>query len=65
MPETVTTTAYPGLALGGRVAYIDPQLNEEMRTAQVRVEVPNPAGIYAWGCMRRCSSRELRVPLEL
>jgi hypothetical protein len=49
---TVTTTAYPGLALRGRVAYIDPQLNEQTRTARVRVEVPNPRrelrlGMYA------------------
>lgn len=49
---TVTTTAYPDLALRGRVAYIDPQLNEQTRTARVRVEVPNPRrelrlGMYA------------------
>lgn len=49
---TITTTAYPGLALGGRVTYIDPQLNAESRTARVRVEVPNPRrelrlGMYA------------------
>jgi cobalt-zinc-cadmium efflux system membrane fusion protein len=49
---TITTTAYPGLALGGRVTYIDPQLNAETRTARVRVEVPNPRlelrlGMYA------------------
>lgn len=28
--------------LTGRVSYIDPQLNEETRTARVRIEVPNP-----------------------
>lgn len=49
---TVTTTAYPGLALAGRVTYIDPQLNPESRTARIRVEVPNPRrelrlGMYA------------------
>jgi cobalt-zinc-cadmium efflux system membrane fusion protein len=49
---TVTTTAYAGLVLHGRVAYIDPQLNEQTRTARVRVEVPNPRrelrlGMYA------------------
>jgi len=49
---TVTTTAYPGLAVRGRVAYIDPQLNEQTRTARVRVEVANPRrelrlGMYA------------------
>lgn len=49
---TITTTAYPGMALSGRVGYIDPQLNEQTRTARVRVEVPNPRrelrlGMYA------------------
>ena len=49
---TITTTAYPGVALGGRVTYIDPQLNAESRTARVRVDVPNPRrelrlGMYA------------------
>jgi cobalt-zinc-cadmium efflux system membrane fusion protein len=39
---TVTTTAYPELALQGRVSYIDPQVNVQTRTAKVRVEVPNP-----------------------
>jgi cobalt-zinc-cadmium efflux system membrane fusion protein len=41
---TVTTSAYPGLSLGGRISYIDPQVNPETRTAKVRVEVPNPRG---------------------
>lgn len=29
-------------AINGRVAYIDPQLNEETRTGRVRIEVQNP-----------------------
>jgi hypothetical protein len=37
----VTTTAYPGLVLQGRVSYIDPQVSAETRTAKVRIEVPN------------------------
>jgi len=41
---TVTTSAYPELSLRGRVAYIDPQVSLETRTAKVRVEVPNPRG---------------------
>jgi hypothetical protein len=41
---TVTTSAYPGLSLRGRISYIDPQVNPETRTAKVRVEVPNPRG---------------------
>jgi RND family efflux transporter MFP subunit len=41
-PATVTTEAYPDLALKGLVSYIDPQLSAETRTAKVRIEVPNP-----------------------
>jgi hypothetical protein len=41
---TVTTNAYPGLQLRGRVNYIDPQVSRETRTAKLRVEVPNPRG---------------------
>lgn len=40
-PVTVTTMAYPGLELKGRVDYIDPQVQPETRTAKLRVEVPN------------------------
>jgi membrane fusion protein, heavy metal efflux system len=43
-PATITTAAYPNLALEATVSYIDPQLKPETRTAQVRVEVPNKAG---------------------
>jgi RND family efflux transporter MFP subunit len=41
---TITTPAYPELALRGRVSYIDPQVSTDTRTAKVRVEVPNPRG---------------------
>jgi hypothetical protein len=49
---TVTTSAYPGLKVAGRVSYIDPQVSQDTRTARVRVEVPNPRqelrlGMYA------------------
>jgi cobalt-zinc-cadmium efflux system membrane fusion protein len=40
-PATITTSAYPDLALHGRVSYIDPQVSVETRTAKVRIEVPN------------------------
>ena len=51
-PATVTTNAYPDLVLQGRVSYIGPQVSPETRTAQVRIEVPNPRsdlrlGMYA------------------
>jgi RND family efflux transporter MFP subunit len=41
-PATVTFGAYPGLTLAGKITYIDPQVKAETRTAQVRIEVPNP-----------------------
>jgi membrane fusion protein, heavy metal efflux system len=41
---TLTTLAYPGLQLRGRVTYIDPRVDPQTRTAKVRVEVPNPEG---------------------
>ena len=51
-PATITTNAYPGLVLQGRVSYIDPQISAETRTAKVRIEVPNARndlrlGMYA------------------
>ena len=49
---TITSSAYPALALKGIVNYIDPQVSTEARTAKTRVEVPNPRhelrlGMYA------------------
>ena len=38
----VTSTAVGDEVLSGRVAYIDPKLNEETRTARVRIEMSNP-----------------------
>jgi cobalt-zinc-cadmium efflux system membrane fusion protein len=43
-PATITSASYPGLALRGRVSYIDPQVQQETRTAKLRVEVPNASG---------------------
>lgn len=48
----VTASAYPDLALQGRISYIDPQVSPQTRTGRVRVEVPNPGsqlrlGMYA------------------
>ena len=48
----MTTGAFPDARIGGKVAYIDPQVRSETRTARIRVEVPNPRqqlrlGMYA------------------
>src|SRR6266849_1611991 len=40
----ITTPAYPGLTLHGRVSYIDPRVDPQTRTAKIRVAVPNPQG---------------------
>ncbi len=42
MPAEVRSAALGSGALSGRVGYIDPQLNEETRTARVRIETANP-----------------------
>jgi len=39
---SMSTKAFPGAVLRGRVSYIDPQVNADTRTAKVRIEVPNP-----------------------
>src|SRR6266849_4818933 len=40
----ITTSAYPGLWLHGRVSYIDPRVDPQARTAKARIEVPNADG---------------------
>jgi RND family efflux transporter MFP subunit len=40
----ITTPAYPGLTLRGRVSYIDPSVDPRARTAKARIEVPNSDG---------------------
>src|SRR5439155_24723193 len=40
-PVEITATAYPGLTLRAKVNYIDPHVNEQTRTAQLRAEIPN------------------------
>ncbi|CAN5650285.1 hypothetical protein BH20ACI4_BH20ACI4_27490 [soil metagenome] len=39
---SVTTDAYPGQVFRGNISYIDPNLDQSTRTAQVRIELPNP-----------------------
>ena len=48
-PATITTTSYPGLALKGRVDYIDPQVEEQTRTAKLRVQIPNAGNRFRLG----------------
>ena len=48
-PVTITTMAYPGLELRGRVQYIDPQVQADTRTAKLRAEVPNSGNRLRFG----------------
>ncbi len=41
-PAEVRSAALDNAAMAGRVNYIDPRLNEETRTARVRIEMANP-----------------------
>jgi hypothetical protein len=45
----VTTEAYPGRSFTGRVAYIDPRVEPQTRTAQVRIEIANPRELLRLG----------------
>jgi RND family efflux transporter MFP subunit len=38
----ITASAYPARTWKGRVSYIQPQVDATTRTAQARIEVPNP-----------------------
>jgi RND family efflux transporter MFP subunit len=46
---SVTTGAYPDRLFRGHVTYIDPNINPETRTAQVRVELDNPGQVLKIG----------------
>jgi cobalt-zinc-cadmium efflux system membrane fusion protein len=48
-PAAIASEAYPGLQLSGRVTYLSPDVRPETRTAQVRVELPNPDGKLRFG----------------
>ena len=39
---SIMSDAYPGELFRGQISYIDPTLDEKTRTAQVRIELPNP-----------------------
>jgi Cu(I)/Ag(I) efflux system membrane fusion protein len=41
----ITVNAYPGKVFAGKVAFVYPTVNPQTRTAQVRLELPNPVGL--------------------
>jgi RND family efflux transporter MFP subunit len=46
---SVTSDAYPGKLFRGQVTYLDPNINQETRTAQVRVELANLGQMFKVG----------------
>ena len=41
-PVSIAVRAFPGETFAGKVAFVLPELKDETRTAQVRIELPNP-----------------------
>lgn len=41
-PVSISVRAFPGEVFAGKVAFVLPELRDETRTAQVRIELPNP-----------------------
>jgi len=45
----ITSQAYPGVTFSGRVSYIDPRVEPQTRTAQLRIEVVNRGQMLKFG----------------
>lgn len=65
---SVTTDAYPNQVFRGQVTYIDPRLDENTRTAQVRVELKNPnralkIGMYVRAAFGALAQAEQTAPI--
>lgn len=56
-PVSVTVTAYPDREFPARIVYVGDVLNPEKRTAQARVEIPNPEGVLKPGMFATASIR--------
>jgi RND family efflux transporter MFP subunit len=65
---SVTTDAYPNQVFRGQITYIDPRLDENTRTAQVRVELKNPnralkIGMYVRAAFGALEQAEQTAPI--
>jgi RND family efflux transporter MFP subunit len=59
---TITTDGDPGPGVSGKVTYVSPQVRPETRTAEVRVEVENPAGRLRLGMFVNVTLEGIRRP---
>lgn len=46
---SITSDAYPGKIFRGKISYVDPRLDAQTRTAQVRIELANPGQLLKLG----------------
>lgn len=46
---TITSPSYPGRPFSGTISYLDPRVDPNTRTAQARIEVPNPNQVLKIG----------------
>ena len=65
---SIKSDAYPNELFRGNISYIDPNLDENTRTAQVRIEIPNPnqklkIGMYVNVAYSRIGGSEKTAPL--
>ena len=68
-PIAVSFAAYPGETFRGKMAYIYPTVNQEVRTVRVRFELPNPGlklkpGMYGTVTLQTDAAKALVVPKE-
>jgi RND family efflux transporter MFP subunit len=62
----ITVDPFPGQKFAGRVAVLNPMVDEKTRTFRVRIEVPNPAGKLVDGMFARVKvSVEKRASLSV
>ena len=59
-PANATVNAYPGRSFTGRIAFIEPVLDPQTRTARIRIVLPNPGGELKPGMF---ADARLQVPL--
>ena len=59
-PSSATVNAYPGRSFTGNIAFIEPVLDPQTRTARVRIVLPNPRGELKPGMF---ADARLQIPL--
>ena len=65
---SITAQSYPGRVFRGRISYVDPALDPQTRTAQVRIELANPGqalkiGMYVQIAFATVGGSEGTIPV--